>query len=415
MALKCSVEVFSKGFSYKSLLAIAILQLHSSQPPILFPSPCQLLDPPLHKLTKVTLHIQSSHGTTYLNLIFQDEYFIIHKLQHLGLRPTLANGKQFPNMSIQLECNKIIMWYTFIQNKEYMQYLTYNTISIQLISYLPTHENKTTDPSSYKISIRQHSMLCSLECGGKQALAVKGDNYTGRRGSIACMCVRVLCARAGVHACMCACAANLHVVGPDLCEQLIAVLAIAIWWRQGRVRSWPCKPTKRLPMHTRHAFRELSSSSGPRYCPWPTSHHIAHIVKISKLLIGYSASCDQMGGLVTCGVVGQDKIKNVTHKLNSHIYSCMYYTTHVPVELQNIYPLEQRRATCAWLPHKYAGRLLVLHCVASASQQQNRLRLLSQEYAPSLENIPNSQLEFLHLHTQHCVSKLVMYIHMDCV
>ena len=39
--------------------------------------------------------------------------------------------------------------------------------------------------------------------------------------------------------------------------------------------------------------------------------HMAHLVKISKLLFGYSVSCGQVGGHDTWGVVGLNKDPHV--------------------------------------------------------------------------------------------------------
>jgi len=61
----------------------------------------------------------------------------------------------------------------------------------------------------------------------------------------------------------------------------------------------------RLPMHTLRAMHLYTSAfsgpssslqSGPHYCPWLTVHHVVHLVKISKNLIGYLVSHGQVGG-----------------------------------------------------------------------------------------------------------------------
>ena len=60
-----------------------------------------------------------------------------------------------------------------------------------------------------------------------------------------------------------------------------------------------------------HSFstelRGPSSSSELCYCPWLTFCHVAHLIKISKLLFGNSVSRGEVGVHVTWVVVGLDK------------------------------------------------------------------------------------------------------------
>lgn len=100
-----------------------------------------------------------------------------------------------------------------------------------------------------------------------------------------------VCTRAHVCECVCMC------VCVYMCDSVCARVACACMcvcacdWV-----SWPCKPTKWLPMHiqcTSCSIRRIKDS-GPRYCPWLTSHHMAYLIKISMLLITYSVSYGQM-------------------------------------------------------------------------------------------------------------------------
>ena len=77
---------------------------------------------------------------------------------------------------------------------------------------------------------------------------------------------------------------------------MTAALALVVWWKPVRVPcSWPCNRTKGHMVQVIHAYTYgLSCSSGPCYCPWLTSLHVAHLVKISKLLFCYSVSCCQV-------------------------------------------------------------------------------------------------------------------------
>ena len=56
---------------------------------------------------------------------------------------------------------------------------------------------------------------------------------------------------------------------------------------------------KGYPLHTLQAISGLSNGSEPHYCPWLTSIHVSHLVKLSMLLIGYSGSCGPVGERVT--------------------------------------------------------------------------------------------------------------------
>ena len=69
------------------------------------------------------------------------------------------------------------------------------------------------------------------------------------------------------------------------CVLLLATtLALAILWRPG----CPVVANTWVTYAYTSAFSGPSSSSGPRYCPWLTSHHLIYLVKISGLLIGHS-------------------------------------------------------------------------------------------------------------------------------
>jgi len=83
--------------------------------------------------------------------------------------------------------------------------------------------------------------------------------------------------------------------------------------------NWPCKSTEELPMQTFHVthtyllcypcihFSIQWTMQDHSIVPWLTSCHMAHLVKISKFLIGYSAFYGQVGGHITWGVAGLDK------------------------------------------------------------------------------------------------------------
>ena len=68
-----------------------------------------------------------------------------------------------------------------------------------------------------------------------------------------------------------------------VCECVLlvaATLALAMLWRPV-ANTWVTYAYTSL-------FSGTSSSSGPCYCPWLTSHHMIYLVKISRLLIGHS-------------------------------------------------------------------------------------------------------------------------------
>jgi len=138
-------------------------------------------------------------------------------------------------------------------------------------------------------------------------------------------CVLCVCVCACVHLCVCVCvcmfvcvhlrmyvwahAANLLVVSLEMHHNGLLHYGVANSSSPGLSHvvetrlplSWPCKPTKGLPMHTFHATQggpRTRGCSGPCFCPWLTSHHVAYLVKISMLLVGDSVSNGQVGGRV---------------------------------------------------------------------------------------------------------------------